>query len=457
MGIITNNISVDRLIPHPDNPRKDVGDVSELAKSIKENGVMQNLTVIPIDEEFSQFMVLIGHRRLAAAKLAGIAELPCKIIHKDIPSRAKQIEIMLEENMQRNDLTPIEEAESFQLCLDLGETVEDLQNKTGFSEKTIRRRLNIAKLDKDVIKRKMEDDGFQLSLTDLYLLDKLPDVASRNEVLESASDRNQLKLKVNAKLQAIARDEGFNRLLPEIEAMGIKKPPKNFNPWDGKWSRVKEVDYEAEHMPNIKGSEGMIWYRNYRCIEIYEKKASKTPQTKKDLEEKKRKEEQKAFEAECKDMMARIEDAVEMLVQGKIKIDPELPQSYQKLIEEIVSTCAMNHAYANEYVYGGYFLCDRKNQYEYGAEHEALRQEAIKKAKKLPAEIKLISSLGYEWRVEPGAGTKTFADHQRKFRKETADQFLAYANVMWYAGYDLTDQEMLILTGQHPYYLKEEK
>ncbi len=78
-------INVANIYPHPDNPRKDVGDVTELAESIKKQGVMQNLTVIPLSaltEELeeqpdadteslsSDFHVIIGHRRLAAAKLA---------------------------------------------------------------------------------------------------------------------------------------------------------------------------------------------------------------------------------------------------------------------------------------------------------------------------------------------------------------------------------------------------
>ena len=79
-------LSVDVLHRHPQNPRKGVGDVTELADSIKKNGVMQNLTVIPgywdgsgnhHDEEYT---LLIGHRRFTAAKLAGITELPCRII-----------------------------------------------------------------------------------------------------------------------------------------------------------------------------------------------------------------------------------------------------------------------------------------------------------------------------------------------------------------------------------------
>lgn len=66
-------IPVKKLWQHPDNPRKDLGDVTELAESIKVNGVLQNLTVVPLIGEITKkwdgesYRVIIGHRRLAAA------------------------------------------------------------------------------------------------------------------------------------------------------------------------------------------------------------------------------------------------------------------------------------------------------------------------------------------------------------------------------------------------------
>lgn len=67
-------LSVDKLHPHPDNPRKDLGDLTELTDSIKVNGVFQNLTVVP---EGDGCTIIIGHRRCAAAKAAGLTEVPC--------------------------------------------------------------------------------------------------------------------------------------------------------------------------------------------------------------------------------------------------------------------------------------------------------------------------------------------------------------------------------------------
>ena len=59
------NIAIDRLFPHSDNPRKDLGDLSELAASIKASGILQNLTVVPDEPDNSNtdFTIIIGHRR----------------------------------------------------------------------------------------------------------------------------------------------------------------------------------------------------------------------------------------------------------------------------------------------------------------------------------------------------------------------------------------------------------
>lgn len=147
---ITNNIielKINMLEHHPKNPRQDLGDLTELADSIREKGILQNLTVVPNDH--GKYNVVIGNRRLEAAKLAGLESIPCVISLMD---EAEQQAVMLLENMQRNDLDPYEQAHGFQMCLDLGMTEDDLKKETGFSKKTIRHRLNLLKLDHDKFK-----------------------------------------------------------------------------------------------------------------------------------------------------------------------------------------------------------------------------------------------------------------------------------------------------------------
>ena len=145
-------IGRDRLHPHPDNPRKDLGALDELRESIRENGIMQNLTVIPqhglVDS--GEYTILIGHRRFAASE--GILdELPCVVV--DNLTDREQVGIMLCENLQRNDLTYYEQAQGFQMMMNLGDSVDEISEKTGFSKSTVKHRLEIAKLSKSTIER----------------------------------------------------------------------------------------------------------------------------------------------------------------------------------------------------------------------------------------------------------------------------------------------------------------
>lgn len=186
MTITKRNIMVpvDQIEPHPDNPRKDVGDVTELAESIKKNGIFQNLTILRTPNENGKSTVIIGHRRLAAAKLAGLKEVPCMVVEMD---KKEQIATMLLENMQRSDLTIYEQAQGFQMMLDLGETKSEIAEKTGFSETTVRHRLKLLELDPEEF-RKAEER--QPKLTDYIELEKLNDPELKNKALKAIGTSN---------------------------------------------------------------------------------------------------------------------------------------------------------------------------------------------------------------------------------------------------------------------------
>jgi ParB family chromosome partitioning protein len=193
------NIDIKKLHNHPKNPRKDLGDLTEIAESIKVNGIFQNLTVVPWfcfetgvgaddpkQQEEMGYFVVIGNRRLAAAKLAGLTELPCAISDMDYKT---QLGTMLLENMQRNDLTIYEQAQGFQMMLDLGETLNDISEKTGFSETTVRRRVKLLELqlDSEKFKKSVERGA---TLMDYLELDKIHDIKLRNSVLDKIGTPN---------------------------------------------------------------------------------------------------------------------------------------------------------------------------------------------------------------------------------------------------------------------------
>ena len=217
------NLRIEDVYPNPDNPRKNLGDLTEMAESIKKNGIMQNLTVVPGHKQDGKewspegYTLIIGHRRRAAAELAGVKELPCRIV-TDMDEKT-QFSTMLEENMQRTDLTIIEQANGFQMMLDLGETVDSIVEKTGFSKSTVHHRLNIAKLDQKVLKKKQEDDYFQLNIKDLQALEQIKSIKTRNRVLSEASDSRQLIWKAQQEAKEEKKEEVFKELIEKLEAL----------------------------------------------------------------------------------------------------------------------------------------------------------------------------------------------------------------------------------------------
>lgn len=135
-----------KLEPHPDNPRKNLGDLSELSASIAKQGLLQNLTVVPSPDDPGKYRIVIGHRRFAASEKAGLDELPCSIDEK--MTYPEQIAVMMSENIQRNDLTVTERVGGVQMMLDLGMDVAEIAGNTGISDTTVRRYAKLAKLNR---------------------------------------------------------------------------------------------------------------------------------------------------------------------------------------------------------------------------------------------------------------------------------------------------------------------
>lgn len=282
------NMPIEYLVPHPQNPRKDLGNLEELTASIKENGIYQNLTVIPINEEAPaeepKYMVVIGHRRLEAAKRAGLKEVPCAIVRG--LTETQQLQTMLLENMQRSDLTVYEQAQGFQQLLDFGMDIEDISQQSGFSKRTIRRRLEIAKLDQDKLKKLSSTR--QLSLKEFDELAKIKNMEARNEVMEKIGT-NDFALAVTRAMDKEKLAAAMPAFLADMERLGIKKFPDSANKYSGKYRRVGSLDlyeYEVTKDKNPKKTEGLYYEASYpRNVEFYVKETKKAKIIKKSAKE----------------------------------------------------------------------------------------------------------------------------------------------------------------------------
>ena len=140
-------ISIDRLEPNPNQPRIEIGDLTDLIASIREKGVLEPLLVRP-SEVGGRFMIISGERRYRAAREAGLRELPC--IEMDVDDRAVA-EIALIENLQRKDLTSFEEADGLMILVErFGYTHEEISKKIGKSRSSVTEALTIASLPVDI-------------------------------------------------------------------------------------------------------------------------------------------------------------------------------------------------------------------------------------------------------------------------------------------------------------------
>lgn len=146
---IGKTIPIDRLEPNPEQPRRELGDLTELTASIREKGVLEPLLVKPLGD--GKYMIIAGERRWRSSKLAGLTEVPCIEMDLDEDEIA---EIALIENLQRKDLNVWEEADGLlALQQKFGYTQEQIAQKISKSRSTVTEFLTIAGLPEDIRKR----------------------------------------------------------------------------------------------------------------------------------------------------------------------------------------------------------------------------------------------------------------------------------------------------------------
>jgi ParB family chromosome partitioning protein len=146
--IALQDIPIDRIRPNPFQARRTFDNIEELADSIRQQGFITRLRLRPAPGEDNYFELVYGERRLQAAKLAGLAMIPCEIAYH---SDDELIEIGLVENVQRQDLDPLDEAAAFRQFLDhKGYTIARLADRIGKSQNYIEARLALLRVPADV-------------------------------------------------------------------------------------------------------------------------------------------------------------------------------------------------------------------------------------------------------------------------------------------------------------------
>ncbi|RWN64047.1 MAG: ParB/RepB/Spo0J family partition protein [Mesorhizobium sp.] len=149
-------VPIEFLSPNPKNPRRHFGDadLTDLAQSIREHGVVQPVVARPSPTQAGRYEIIAGERRWRAAQRAGLSEIP--IIVRDVNDRTA-LELAIIENVQRTDLNPVEEAMGYQQLIDdHGYTQADLGQVIGKSRSHVANTLRLLKLP-DVIRDMLVD------------------------------------------------------------------------------------------------------------------------------------------------------------------------------------------------------------------------------------------------------------------------------------------------------------
>ncbi len=248
-------VRISQIEPNKEQPRKmfDEDALIELSESIKQYGVLQPLLVQKKDDYYE---IVAGERRWRAAKLAGIKEIP--VVIKDY-SNQELMEIALIENIQREDLNPIEEAQAYQkLIKDYKLKQDEIAEKVSKSRAAITNSLRLLKLDKRVQEMVMEG---KLSNGHARTIISIEDKDKQFMIAQKIFDENLSVREVE-------------KLMRELEKPSkvLKKPENDFvyRDFEDKMSKLLATHVTIKNRNNNKGKIEISYYSQEELERIYD-------------------------------------------------------------------------------------------------------------------------------------------------------------------------------------------
>lgn len=242
------NIELDKIEANPYQPREEFkeSELSELAESIKTNGVIQPIILTPNDEGY---YLVAGERRWRAAKLAGLKEIP-SIIQEMAPE--KMMELALIENIHREDLNPLEESQAYQKLLDeFSLTQAELADRLGKSRSSIANSLRLLKVAEELQEKLLNGS---LSSGQVRALAGLSSEAEQKEAMEEVLTKEmnvRETEKLVAEIKSVKQQTKDNRshkdddFLDELDF--IDEIHDKANEKSNKGDLNKEIEAEAEN------------------------------------------------------------------------------------------------------------------------------------------------------------------------------------------------------------------
>ena len=277
--------------------------------------------------------MLIGHRRLAAAKLAGLKEVPCTIVNL---SEDGQIEVMLTENMQRTDLTLLEQAQSFkQLAFDFGKSVEEISKASGFSESTVRRRLKIAEYDAEKISQL---EGRQIKLSDFDDLEKVKNAKTRESLLEYIGTPT-FNWKLEQAKSEEAKEEKREAWRKHLTANGLKEFTNYSNSYGLQSVVSSDLNSDPKKLPL---GDAEMFYFSWNTVMLYKTVDS--------AEEQKAKSKETAKRAKMEKAVEKLEEAFKTAYMLRRKFvfavsEIRAKNRYKEVFKAIILSCFEGYAY----------------------------------------------------------------------------------------------------------------
>lgn len=273
------NVRIDEIIPNRFQPRLafDEKELNELADSIKMHGIIQPLVLRRIGDKYE---IIAGERRYKASVLAGLTQVPAVIMNID---DQKSAEVAVVENLQRKDLTAIEEAQSYKKILDMGYlTQEELATRMGVAQSTIANKLRLLNLTipvKEALLHNKISERHARSL--LNITDNNLQISMLNRIIAERLTVRQTDEEINKLLGKTPKTDNTPKVTLPIVETKEDKPVENIIP--------NQIDIEQEK----KASKDII--EEYKPKDI---DALLAPQSETIINETKPKEEKQTFNAE---------------------------------------------------------------------------------------------------------------------------------------------------------------
>lgn len=228
-------IPINKLEPNPEQPRSEIGDLTELSGSIKQNGVLEPILVKPKPDGL--WMIIAGERRWRAANLAGLTEVPCIELDLDEKSIA---EIALIENLQRKDLTVWEEADGLAFLVERFDyTHEEIAKKIGKSRTSVTESMSIAGLP-ETIRQKCRGKNITAKSSLLEIARQF-DEEAMHEFFDLSYSIDQRREKSNNKASKLVKNSNSSE---RLSGKNIKKAETSFVYNSAKGNFFLEIKFE---------------------------------------------------------------------------------------------------------------------------------------------------------------------------------------------------------------------